>query len=323
MLPPLLLVLLALAAGPALADPDEDLAALYAPGMPYAVFERLPRQRLETAGGVLEVAFAPGEFDLPRAALLGWIDTAAAALSAYYGRFPVAHARVLVIPQPGAGVRFGQAFGEQGPAVKVFVGENSETRHLERDWIMTHELAHLAFPSLHPRHRWLEEGLAVYIESVSRLAAGRLSPEQVWGGFVRGMPNGLPGPGDRGLDHTPTWGRTYWGGALFCLLADLEIRRATDDRRGLPDALRGVLAAGGHKGVRWPVEQALAAADRATGTTVLMDLYQRMKARPEPVDLDRLWRELGVAVDGETVRFDDTAPLAALRRAIGTGPGRG
>ncbi len=318
---PLLLVLLILGTGTALADPEEDLAALYGPGMPYAAFERLPRQPLEVDGGVLEVAFAPGEFTLPRSALLDWINTAAVALSGYYGRFPVAHARVLVIPQPGAGVRFGQAFGDQGPAVKVFVGEDSESHHLDRDWVMTHELAHLAFPSLHPRHRWLEEGLAVYVESVARLTTGVLSPEQVWGGFARSMPNGLPGPGDQGLDHTPTWGRTYWGGALFCLLADLEIRKRTENRRGLPDALRGVLAAGGHKGVRWPVERALEAADRATGATVLIDLYQRMKATPESVDLEQLWRDLGVEADGTSVRFDNTAPLAALRRAIGARPG--
>jgi L-lactate permease len=25
--------------------------------------------------------------------------------------------------------------------------------------------------------------------------------------------------GDQGLDHTPTWARTYWGGALFWMMA--------------------------------------------------------------------------------------------------------
>ena len=41
------------------------------------------------------------------------------------------------------------------------------------------------------------------------------------------MPKGLPQAGDQGLDNTGTWGREYWGGAMFCLLADIEIRKAT------------------------------------------------------------------------------------------------
>jgi hypothetical protein len=34
------------------------------------------------------------------------------------------------------------------------------------------------------------------------------------------------------------------------------------------------------------------------------------------VDLPALWKELGVARNGETATFDDQAPLAAIRRAI-------
>ena len=37
-----------------------------------------------------------------------------------------------------------------------------------------------------------------------------------------------------------------------------------------------------------------------------------MKDAPAPVDLDRLWQQLGVKDGG----FDDAAPLAAVRRAI-------
>jgi hypothetical protein len=41
-----------------------------------------------------------------------------------------------------------------------------------------------------------------------------------------------------------------------------------------------------------------------------------MKATPVTVDLDGLWKKLGVKqVNGQVV-FDDNAPLAAVRRAI-------
>src|SRR5262245_62277172 len=112
----------------------------------------------------------------------------------------------------------------------------------------------------------MEEGLATYVEPLARAQAGLLAPEVVWGDLVRGLPKGLPQAGDRGLDHTPTWGRTYWGGALFYLLAELEIRRRTDNRAGLQDALRGVVAAGGNISRSWPVEKVLTKGDAATGT---------------------------------------------------------
>ena len=56
--------------------------------------------------------------------------------------------------------------------------------------------------------------------------------------------------------------------------------------------------------------------DRATGVPLLGELYARMKDEPSPVDLDALWRELGVRVTGAHVILDDAAPLAATRRAI-------
>ena len=80
-----------------------------------------------------------------------------------------------------------------------------------------------------------------------------LPPETVWRELVDGLPKGLPAAGDRGLDNTHTWGRTYWGGALFCLMADVEIHQRTNNRYGLQDALRGILGAGGNMEHDWPL----------------------------------------------------------------------
>lgn len=61
--------------------------------------------------------------------------------------------------------------------------------------------------------------------------------------------------------------------------------------------------------------------DKATGTTVLTDLYAKMGAKPYAPDLDALWRDLGVSVKDERAAFDDEAPLAPIRRAITAPPG--
>ena len=165
-------------------------------------------------------------------------------------------------------------------------------------------------------HLWLSEGLAVYVESIARVQSGDLPTEKIWAEFVRDMPKGLPGDGDNGLDYTHSWGRTYWGGAIFCLLADVEFRRQTGNKRGLQDALRGVVAAGGSLQIGWPIERVLAVADKAGGAPALSQLYQSLRATPGEQDLDALWRDLGIIVSGGSVRFDDNAPLSSIRLAI-------
>jgi predicted metalloprotease with PDZ domain len=134
--------------------------------------------------------------------------------------------------------------------------------------------------------------------------------------MLRDMPQGQPQPGDEGLDHTHTWARTYWGGALFCLLADVRIHEQTKNRKGLQDALRAIVAAGGTISVDWPLERALKTGDAATGVGVLTGLYNEMKAKPAPADLEDLWKRLGIERDGRTVVFHDDAPLGATRQAI-------
>jgi len=131
-----------------------------------------------------------------------------------------------------------------------------------------------------------------------------------------GLPKGMPANGDAGLDHTPTWGRTYWGGAMFCLLAEVGIRRRTHNRYGLADALRGILAAGGNMEVEWPLERAFKAADDAVGAPVMTELYAQMKSAPVEPDLSTLWKALGVEERARGVVFNDEAPEASIRRAI-------
>ena len=299
------------------AESADDIAALYGEGMPYDAFDALPLTRIQTGGAELAVGFGPGEFELPKQDLMRWIENSAEVVAAYFGGFPVKRARILILPVGDGGVRFGASYGgERGAAIKVLVGQNVSEAELDKDWIMVHEMVHLAFPIVPRRHHWIEEGVATYIESIARMQSGQLTPEFVWRGLTRGLPKGLPGPGDQGLDNTPTWGRTFWGGALFCLLADIEIHRRTHNRYGLRDALRGIQAAGGSMEVRWPLAKALEAGDRSTGVTVLSELYQQHSNTPVNTDLPALWRQLGVSVQGDSVNFDESAPSASIRRAI-------
>ncbi|HEU5282894.1 MAG TPA: hypothetical protein VFU53_03720 [Burkholderiales bacterium] len=291
---------------------SSDLASLQA--------YRLHTIELPVGEGSVVIAHPPQALSLSDAQLQSWVSDAARAVHAYYGRLPVQRLQVVVDSIDGRGPQSGTAFGFSTPVIRMTVGRATQGEDLARDWMMTHEMVHLAFPRLAQPHHWLEEGLATYVEPIARVQAGQLPAAQVWRDLVHGLPHGLPQPGDRGLDHTPTWGRTYWGGAMFCLLADIEIRRQTGNRYGLQDALRGVVEAGGNVGVLWSIEYTLDVADRAVGADALSKLYADMRATPVQVDLDDLWRQLGVRVREDDIVFDDDAPLAAVRRAITAAP---
>ena len=272
--------------------------------------------QLKIGGGTIDISFDPQPSAPFRQLVLDWIATAARAVTTYYTKFPVPHVAIAVSFHDGEGVDSGRAFGWEHAHISISVGLATTAADFADDWTMTHEMVHLAFPSVPRSHHWIEEGLAVYVEPIARARAGDLTPQKVWGDMLDAMPQGLPKGNDRGLDFTHTWGRTYWGGALYCLLADVEIRKRTGNRMGLEDAVRGIQKSGGSIEVEWPLERALEAADQAVGVSVLEDLYNRMKATPVSPDLDQLWKELGVERQGKTVVFDDTAPLAAIRRAI-------
>jgi hypothetical protein len=279
---------------------------------------------IEAKASTIQIDFGPGNPSLPPDDIVHWVRNAALAVTTYYGRFPVPRDRVLVEFVPGeSGVSGGTTWGGVGgfPGfTRIHVGQNSTQQDLDDDWMMTHELIHTAFPSVDDDHHWIEEGIAVYVEPVARVQAGLLKPEKIWVDMMRDMAKGNPGPGDQGLDNTHTWGRTYWGGAQFCLVADVEIRKQTANRKGLQDALRAIVNAGGTIDQDWPLTKALAIGDQATGTHVLMDLYDKTRDKPQTMDLDALWKQLGVVKNGDSVHFDNNAPLAKIRVAITNPP---
>lgn len=272
--------------------------------------------QLEVGGGVIEVTFGGTGFDLPQAAMLDWVKGSADAVAWYFGKYPVPRARVRIMVGRRGGVSNGVTFGEGGPHSRIAVGAHATVADLKDDWILTHEMVHYGFPSVEENHHWIEEGSAVYIEPIARVHVGQLTPEKIWGDMVRDMPQGLPAAGDQGLDNTHTWARTYWGGAVFCLLADIEIRKRTKNKKGIQDAFRAINRAGGTVENDWPLDRAFEIGDKAIGGKPLTDLWQQMGPKSMPVDLADLWKQLGVIRENGVVTFDRKAPLAAIRAAI-------
>lgn len=268
----------------------------------------------------IDVTINTDEAPLSQPDVIKWVQNAAESVTAYYGRFPVPHYTLRVIAFDGSGVRHGTTWARMGGLTRIYVGSKTSAQDFADDWMLTHEMTHLAFPSMMgDEHHWLEEGLAVYIEPIARIRAGHWTALQMWRELIRDMPKGEPQDGDEGLDHTHTWARTYWGGALFCFVADVEIRKQTKNKKGLEDALRGIFGAGGVIDEDWPIEKAFKVGDEAVGLDVLEKMYAEWKDRPVQVDLAAMWKQLGVDAATGTVQLKDDAPLSAVRRALEMG----
>ena len=60
------------------------------------------------------------------------------------------------------------------------VGRDATADELAADWVLVHEMVHLALPELGRSHNWLAEGLAVYVEGIARAQFGNRDIGDVW-----------------------------------------------------------------------------------------------------------------------------------------------
>ena len=108
----------------------------------------------------------------------------------YFGRFPVAHVGILVVAHDGSDISSGATYGFGSSAIRIGVGRGISNTVYEHDWVLVHEMIHLALPTVPRRSDWLLEGNATYVEPIARAQAGQLDPAEVWQWSVEGMPKG-------------------------------------------------------------------------------------------------------------------------------------
>jgi hypothetical protein len=272
--------------------------------------------RFVLAGGTINVAIEGKASPLDKHRIDMWIHRSAAAIAAYFGHFSVAHWDLLVTLNDSEHIGPATTWGHPSSVTHIALGRNVSDSALRDDWVMVHEMTHLALPTFPQRNAWFMEGNATYVEPIARAQAGQLTPQEVWRWAVEDMSKGQPRDGDEGLDHTHTWGRTYWGGAMYWLLAEIAIYKKSKGRFRLQDALRAINHASGGNTAFWSVEQAIHTGDAAVGNDAMASLYDALKDRPVVVDLQGALQQLGISEKDGVIRFDDGAPLAVLRRSV-------
>jgi hypothetical protein len=291
----------------------------------YTAFGSFRRAQIDVPGAKLDVALLGAPLGMGDAATLQWIKGGASCVAGLFGRFPT-DAAVFVVPVHGADeVVFGRVMSLAGPSVVLLFGDASRAERARDDWVVVHELFHLGCPSFVGEGHWLEEGLATYYEPIMRERAGWMTARELWSHFAREMPRGLRKGGDpASLEQRDDIDSTYWGGALFALLADVKIRAATRGARSLDDVVRAALSRLGDASHAVRLAEFLRIGDEATGTRVLAEVHDAWAVRGENVDVAALWRELGVVAQktpAGLVELEDGAPLAAVRSGISAGDG--
>ncbi len=281
--------------------------------IPYIFFgmgARMVSRDKMTVRAVVPKPFASRPEEMDR-----WIARSMDIVGSYYGHFPMGPVALGLVPEPGDETRFGLTRPGVGAAIVIYLGEKMK---LEDDWVLVHEMIHLGFPTLPREYRWIEEGLATYIEPLAKSRVGVQTEAAAWADLAAHMPLGVVPKGSPSLGGTRhgAWRRMYWGGAIVMMLTDLEIRKRTENKLGLEDALRAVLDAGGNDGEHWTLEQVVQAMERVVPKGWLLEWFKHHHESAATFDLDAIWKRMGVRIDGKNVTFDDRAPEAAFRREI-------
>lgn len=287
----------------------------------FAAFGKVRHRLVEAAGAKIEIVLVSDtKLALSDDEVATWVKEDAECVAQIYGRFPVDRASVFIVPIDGASeVVFGKVLSLGGSSVIALAGTRFEKEDTHHDWVLVHEMTHLGFPTI-GNVRWLTEGLATYYEPILRTRMGWRTPASLWDALAHSMKRGIPREGaELALDKRDSIDDVYWGGAVFMLLADVGIRRATANKKSFDDVLRFIVSRGGDATVVWTLPEVLAAAKKATGTDVMSDLVERLAVKGERIDMDALWRDLGV-VRSPRPALDDSAKDAAIRRAIESGP---
>lgn len=307
-----------------------DVQRIHTADFPYISFMAMGRLELlrvpvaarPSAGreraGTLTVAILDEQLPLARDTLTQWMGASAARIGDYFGGFPANESLIVVQPVPGLRyLRRGMVAGGGGATMLLRVGAATQPGDLFGQWMLMHELVHFAAPFV-DGHAWLMEGMAVYVETRLRVAAGWFPRDQAWRGFLRNFRQGIPAMEQAGLAHSRGIGPVYWGGTLMMLLADAEIIEKSGGAKSLADCFRAVLDEGGDTAQRWPLARFVEVCDRATGHGTLRRLVATHVFKGTPVDLAPLLAKLGVQL-GEYeagVVYDDKAPLAWVRKKI-------
>ena len=223
---------------------------------------RRSRKARACCGSPCSTASPPGSAPT----LVDWVRRTAEAESNYWQGFTARQMLLVLVPVPQ---RRGVGYGRTVPGGGADGDGRGRRRHRPAPPVRRLGAGARADPyrhGLHPRPRHLVHGGRRHLRRADHPRPRRL--EDRGGGVARmGRPTcrraWRPSPAAWAM---PRAARTTGAARIFMLLADVEIRRATNGAKGLEDCLGGVLWSGLDGSQRATLDAYAAICDRATGT---------------------------------------------------------
>lgn len=297
-----------------------------------AAFGHLEKTILRVAEVELDVTLLQGKKRIPAREIFDWIASTANDITLAYGRFPSPGAHVFVIPAGrrwygSDAILFGRVMRDGGEAVELLVNEHRPIDEYYGNWTATHEFTHLMLPYVRTRHRWISEGFAQYYQNVLLARAGTYTEIMAWqklyNGFERGRrssPELSPNAAAQGRGRNSTM-KIYWSGAALALMADVELRRRSNNRESLDNVLDRLQACCLPSARSWTGPELYGKLDALIDEPVFMPLYYRYADSDGFPDVRPLFERLGLTVENDEVSIRGDAELASIRATI-TASGR-
>ena len=240
-----------------------------------------------TSGTTLDISFAEPVADHKAAALTSWLQAVAAGMKNVYGRFPLPHVRVRVVPERrgldsgDSPVSFGRVTRNGGEMIELFVNLDRPIEDFYADWTATHEFSHLLLPRISYKQRWISEGFASYYQNVLMARNDSYTTDQALkklsAGFARGRasrPELSPNQAAREGVSKARY-KIYWSGAAIALLADVELRQRSGGRESLDVVLGRFQECCLPSRRRWSGTELFTKFDSLIDEPVFMPLYRR------------------------------------------------
>ncbi len=259
--------------------------------------------------------------------LFKWLENETNMVQSVLGTFPHPNVQILVFPNARAREPVPVAYVTRGgsPTLHMMINQRRPIENFYSDWTATHELAHLYFPFISPDDAWLYEGFASYYQYVVRARSGLLTPEEAWTNLLYGFRRGEREASARdeslsdaitGMYRSGPFMRVYWTGAAILLMADVELRHATNGSWSLDRVVQAYNECCMNGLQPSSAEKLLAKFDELVGSPIFTPLMQRFINSKQFPDLSQVLRDLGVTTDGHSVVLRVDASKRKIRDEI-------
>lgn len=278
------------------------------------------------AGGV-ELTLVMGKRYWPQKAL--FIDLMRRQLAAYQTLFggPPRTNRYLVVINDGA-VSDGGAFA--GSFSQIITGDADISSRVIWGRIVAHELLHFwnghTLVPAEPQDEWFKEGVTDYLTLVT-LVRNKVMDRKFLISNLENLPRGqgvarnlmgLKGTvRDAVKDKHNSWLLVYGGGTIAGLAMDVELRKATGGKVGMPQLMQSLFAEFGQSGKRYTQADIVRHGRQLAGID-LQPTLERIVNSTTLIDMEPLLRDIGLRLHQfgmlETYLLPDPKATPAARK---------